>query len=332
MSVSIQPIPFPYTEAQCEALQMQIFLFASHMHLYVSDPQDLSNSFTYTFKLQQYAEVEELIFNYPFLVYNYKSVLIAFQPAGFVLIPADFDDESRSEWWLSSAAYCMHDANYVDTFAPKLPGGPHVITAWNKECYTFLRRTYMMARILPLPVWLMEQHFKQSIIVPGKLFTIMLGLGFIDIVVWKRGKLLYCNRIDISKFSENNIGSVNLSEPLNKETEAPTKRTTPPPFPGTVVMYKTEEEETPQMPEKTAMDDAPESSDVDDANQMLPVVHQLVFYFSSVCHALNIEDMSADTVEFYCCTESAENPTIKEQFAEVVKGTGATWNEASLQP
>ena len=96
--------------------------------------------------------LSDLIYAYSFLPLPYHHIQIAFDASAFVLVPPGIPVREDEEAWLSIAVPILHNelgytASYhLGTEAPTL------LAAWERSSFTFLRRTYPYAEILPYVV------------------------------------------------------------------------------------------------------------------------------------------------------------------------------------
>ena len=139
--------------------------------------------------------LSDLIYAYIFLPLPYHHIQIAFDASAFVLVPPGIPVREDEEAWLSIAVPILHDevgytASYhLGTEAPTL------LAAWERPTFTFLRRTYPYAEILPYVVPTLRDGLIASRSTENvRLIYLLVSPLTLNILVFERGSIKFANR------------------------------------------------------------------------------------------------------------------------------------------
>ena len=189
-------IPAPYKEEDSIRFTLSLTFLEEGLLVVTRDEQEVVYTTCISYPLPCDTNLSsilgELVYSYPFLTFNYKKILLRFFPTERVVVPTVLTDPQKDPFWLATVATPL-EGTYVGTFEVDTSQDQCVIATWDKESFSFLRRTYSGVLPLPLTVLSLSSLQKESLIKKHRVVHILVDKSRLELSMWQKGELLFTN-------------------------------------------------------------------------------------------------------------------------------------------
>ena len=201
-------IPTPYKEEDSIRFTLTLTFLEEGLLVVTRNEQEVvyttSISYPLTCDINLSSVLGELVYSYPFLTFNYKKILLRFFPTERVVVPTALTDPQKDPFWLATVAFPL-EGSYVGTFEVDASKDECVIATWDKESFSFLRRTYSGVLPLPLTVLSLSTLQKESLIKNHRVVHILVDKSRLELSMWQKGELRFTNSFE--RHSYTNLSS-----------------------------------------------------------------------------------------------------------------------------